>query len=734
LPKRVIVAFIVKVPSFMSPSFSSSDKISGADVTAVLGPTNTGKTHMALERMTGYASGMIGLPLRLLAREVYQRLCERLGQDKVALVTGEEKIVPANARYTVATVEAMPQDQDFDFVAIDEVQLAGSLERGHVFTDRLLHCRGRQETLLLGAQTIQPLLVKLLPGLSVVTRPRLSELSYAGSKKLTRLPERSAIVAFSAQEVYAIAELIRRQRGGAAVVLGALSPRTRNAQVELYQSGHVDFLVATDAIGMGLNLDVDHVAFAGMHKFDGFQQRPLTPAEIGQIAGRAGRHMKNGTFGITGQVKELDEAVIEQVQNHDFAALDVIQWRNSSLDFTSLKALQASLDELPAHPGLVRALPQDDAQALASLMDMPAIADMAQNTSSIRLLWDVCQMPDFRRTAPAEHTQLIYELYTYLIQQGSLPDQWVQDHIRRCDYPEGDIDTLSQRIAHIRTWTYIAHRADWLNDPLYWQQTTREVEDRLSDALHEKLTQRFVDRRTSVLMRRLKEKDQLEADIAADGSVLVEGQKVGQLQGLRFIPDNQARTIDGKAMRQAARLALSGALQKRTDRLLAAGSDDLVWSDEGLVRWQGEPVARLVRGPHYLQPDCVLLVDEMVEPDVRDRLQAHLKKLLGNRVEALLKPLLELQQAEHLSGFARGLAYQLIEHYGVVEKRPCCRIFAVWIRTQGPFCARWACALGLTMSLFLFCSNLMRQGCSCSFGRFMKTGRMIRFWRACLIC
>ncbi|TKB37811.1 MAG: helicase, partial [Mesorhizobium sp.] len=532
--------------------------LSGRDVTAVLGPTNTGKTHLAIERMVAHDTGIIGLPLRLLAREVYTRVCEKVGASKVALITGEEKIVPASARYSVCTVEAMPRETDAAFVAIDEVQLAGDLERGHIFTDRILHLRGRQETLLLGAATMHGILQRLLKGVSVVTRPRLSHLAYAGSKKLTRLPRRTAIVAFSADEVYAIAELIRRQQGGAAVVLGALSPRTRNAQVEIFQSGDVDYLVATDAIGMGLNLDLEHVAFAQNRKFDGYQYRNLTAAELGQIAGRAGRHLRDGTFGVTGQVDPFDEDLVKKIEGHDFDPVKVLQWRTADFDFASLDALKRSIETNAPVEGLTRALPAVDAQALEHLSrDADDIRTLATGRERVALLWEACALPDYRKIAPAQHADLIASIYMDLVRHGHVDENYMAEQVRRADTTDGDIDTLSHRIAQIRTWTFVSNRPGWLADQLHWQEKTREIEDRLSDALHERLTKRFVDRRTSVLMRRLRENTMPEAEISPTGTVLVESHHVGELQGFRFTADQSAGGEDAKAVRTAAQKALA---------------------------------------------------------------------------------------------------------------------------------------------------------------------------------
>src|SRR6058998_4386481 len=396
--------------SFSSPT-NRDARARGAGVTAVLGPTNTGKTHLAIERMLGHSSGIIGLPLRLLAREVYNKVAAHAGIDAVALVTGEEKIKPPNPRYWVSTLEAMPRDLDVAFVAIDEVQLGADFERGHVFTDRMLNRRGRDETLVLGAQTVRPMVERLLPGAHVLTRPRLSQLSFAGEKKITRLPRRSAVVAFSAEEVYSVAELIRRQRGGAAVVMGALSPRTRNAQVALYQSGDVDFLVATDAIGMGLNLDVDHVAFASDRKFDGYQFRRLTPSEFAQIAGRAGRATRNGTFGTTGRCGPFEPELVNALQNHSFDSVKMLQWRNSKLDFASLGALQVSLALTPQHEVLTRAPIAEDLRVLDHAARDGEVRDMAHGAAAVERLWDACQIPDYRRLAPAAHAELVTTLY-----------------------------------------------------------------------------------------------------------------------------------------------------------------------------------------------------------------------------------------------------------------------------------------------------------------------------------
>lgn len=643
--------------------------LSGRDVTAVLGPTNTGKTHLAIERMVAHETGVIGLPLRLLAREVYSRVCEKVGAHKVALITGEEKIQPPGAKYSVCTVEAMPRETDAAFVAIDEVQLAGDLERGHIFTDRILHLRGRQETLLLGAATMHGILQRLLKGVSVVTRPRLSHLAYAGSKKLTRLPRRTAIVAFSADEVYAIAELIRRQQGGAAVVLGALSPRTRNAQVALFQSGDVDYLVATDAIGMGLNLDLDHVAFAQNRKFDGYQYRNLTAAELGQIAGRAGRHLRDGTFGVTGQVDPLDEELVKKIESHDFEPVKVLQWRTAHFDFASLDALKRSIETNAPVEGLTRALPAVDAQALEYLSRDGDIRALATDAKRVALLWEACALPDYRKIAPAQHADLIASIYMDLARHGHVDENYMAEQVRRADTTEGDIDTLSHRIAQIRTWTFVSNRPGWLADQAHWQEKTREIEDRLSDALHERLTKRFVDRRTSVLMRRLRENTMPEAEISPTGTVLVEGHHVGELQGFRFTADQTAGGEDAKAVRTAAQKALAAEFEARAERFGACANNDLALGSEGTLRWIGAPIGTLVSGEDALKPRLVLLADEQLTGPARDKVAARAERFVNFQIESALKPLVDLKNADQISGIGRGIAFQLVENFGLINRR-----------------------------------------------------------------
>ena len=657
----------------MPLSFSTSSprdvRVRGAGVTAVLGPTNTGKTHLAIERMLAHSSGMIGLPLRLLAREVYNKVVDRVGAENAALVTGEEKIKPPNPRYWVATLESMPRDLDLAFVAIDEVQLGADFERGHVFTDRMLNRRGREETLVLGAATVRPMVEKLLRGANIVSRPRLSTLIHSGDKKLTRLPRRSAIVAFSADEVYAIAELIRRQRGGAAVVLGALSPRTRNAQVALYQAGDVDYLIATDAIGMGLNLDVDHVAFASDRKFDGYQFRRLSAAELAQVAGRAGRATRDGTFGTTGRCPPFEDELIRALESHSFEPIKVLQWRNTDLDFGSIGALQASLAMTPTEAGLTRAPIAEDILVLEHAARDDEIRGMATTRAAIERLWEVCQVPDYRKIAPATHAELVTTLYGFLMREGRIGVDWFSRQVAQADHTDGDIDTLSNRIAHVRTWTFVANRPDWLADPEHWQAVTRAVEDKLSDALHERLTERFVDRRTSVLMRRLRENTMLETEIKKTGEVMTEGHVIGRLEGFSFTPDSTGDGSEAKALQAAARSALAGEIDARARRLSQAPDREFILTIDGTLRWVGEAVAKLAAGDDVLRPRLRIIADEHLTGAPRDAVQTRLDLWLKTHIERLLGPLFVLTLAEDVTGIARGIAFQLVEALGVLERQ-----------------------------------------------------------------
>ena len=643
-------------------------------LTAVLGPTNTGKTHYAIERMLSFKSGMIGLPLRLLAREIYDKLLARRPAAEIALVTGEEKIIPRSARYWVCTVEAMPLEQQCEFLAIDEIQLANNPERGRTFTSRLLYARGSAETLLLGSDTMAPILRQLFPNISFISRERFSKLTFSGSKKVTRLPRRSAIVAFSADTVYAIAELVRRQRGGTAVVLGALSPRTRNAQAALYQEGEVDYLIATDAIGMGLNMDIDHVAFAGRRKFDGRSMRDLTPSETAQIAGRAGRYLNDGTFGITADCPDFDEELVEAIEEHRFEPVRGLFWRAEALNFSSLSALQKSLDKRPDRPELIRARPDDDERALAILVRDEEISKLAKGGAALSLLWDVCELPDFRKVSIDQHTTLIGELYLQLMQKERIKEDWLAPRVNRLDRDDGDIDTLSARIAYIRSWTYLSHRASWVENAPYWQERTRAIEDKLSDALHHRLTQRFVDRRTSILLKRLKDNAPLLAGVNEDGDVIVEGQFVGRLLGFEFILDPRANGAQAKPVRAAAERALQPLLASRASHLANAPGDDLSILPDGSIAWRSSVVAQLEKGPAPLRPNIMMRNTDLLPAVLRGRIEDRLQDYFANRVESLLAPLIAMQRAcdetgdDAFGGVSRGVAFRLVENFGATSR------------------------------------------------------------------
>ncbi|MDH3241526.1 MAG: helicase-related protein [Alphaproteobacteria bacterium] len=644
-----------------------------ARVTAVLGPTNTGKTYLAIDRMMGHPSGMMGFPLRLLARENYDRVAAIKGADKVALVTGEEKIIPANPSYFLCTVESMPLGREVAFLAIDEVQLAADPDRGHVFTDRILHARGFNETMLLGSDTMVPMIKRLVPGCEFISRPRFSRLSHAGTDKITRLPPRSAVVAFSAAGVYGIAELLRRQRGGAAVVMGALSPRTRNAQVEMFQSGEVDYLVATDAIGMGLNMDVSHVAFGELRKFDGRARRRLTAAELGQIAGRAGRHMAEGTFGTTAEAGTLEPELVEAIESHSFEQVQTIYWRNSDLPFAHLQALINALETPAPAPGLVPVRHGPDHLALKALAQEPDIAQAAASADRVRLLWEVCQVPDFRGRAGPQHARFLAAVFRRLVAGGTLPDDWIARNIDRLDRADGDIETLTGRIDQIRTWTYIAHRADWTGDHAAWQARTRAVEDKLSDALHDRLTQRFVDKRTTALVKGLRGADALVADVDADGTVAVEGHVVGRLEGLRFqaVADGGGE-VARKAMQNAALRALRPEIRARIHAISDAGSADLALGGDGVIAWRGAAIAVLSAGRHPLRPELRVHGSELIDRHQEDRLRRTLDSWMEGVVDRILGPLIAVHRAaadRTLSGPVRGIFYQLAEQLGAVPRR-----------------------------------------------------------------
>jgi ATP-dependent RNA helicase SUPV3L1/SUV3 len=686
-----------------------------APLTAILGPTNTGKTYLAVERMAAHSSGMIGFPLRLLAREVYDRVVAMKGASQVALLTGEEKIVPKNARWFLCTAESMPMERDFAFVALDEAQLGADPERGHVFTDRILHARGREETMILGSETLAPMVRALLPKAEIIGRPRFSTLSYAGPTKLSRLPPRSAIVAFSAEQVYAVAEMLRRMRGGAAVVMGGLSPRTRNAQVAMYQAGEVDYLVATDAIGMGLNMDVTHVAFAGLAKFDGRRRRRLTPAEMAQIAGRAGRHQRDGTFGVLTLEEELSAEFrpeeLEAIEGHRFAPLDHLYWREGDPDFRSVEALIRSLERRPDRAGL-RAAPEAVDLAVLKLLAADAeVLARAKGYEAVRRLWAACGLPDFRKTGPEHHSRLVARLYLHLSEgEGRIPQAWYAQQVAQLDNVQGDIETLADRLAGVRIWAYIAHRSDWLVDPAAMAERTREVEEKLSDALHERLTQRFVDRRTSVLLRDIGKKGAGEFPVLVDeqGEVTVGSYSIGRMEGFAFEVDPAARHTDRKMLLATAERRLGGEYEKRAAALAADSDDHFALRTEAghavALLWRGHEVARLAPGKNLLSPR--VLIDRRLDrlsgrgrQTVVDRLDLWVR----HQVERTLDPLRAAgaaAQDKQAPAAVRSVLAMLVDEGGIVAREAVAKPLAALDREQRRAITRLKVKIG-ALDLFM---------------------------------
>ena len=661
-----------------------------SNVKAILGPTNTGKTYYAMDRMLAHSSGVIGFPLRLLARENYDKAVSQVGISQVALVTGEEKIIPPYAKYFCCTVESMPLNREFSFVCIDEIQLAADPDRGYIFTDRILHSRGLKETVLLGAETIRPLLQKILPDVIIETRPRLSTLSYIGVKKLTRLKPRSTIVAFSVPEVYKIAELIRTKKGGAAIVMGALSPRTRNSQVDLYQNGQVDYLIATDAIGMGLNMDIDHVAFASDSKFDGNIPRYLTPPEIAQIAGRAGRSTRNGTFGVIDESLKFDEETIEQVESHSFFPLKNLWWRNTDLNFSSVNKLVKSLDKAPPFNFMRKKVGALDAICLTHLSQIDTIKAKIENEENLSLLWNICQIPDFSNTLSGMHFNLLEKTFELLLSKGKLDNEWIKSQITRLDRYDGEIDTLLNRIANVRTWTFITNRSNWLDETEYWQDQAKTIEDKLSDELHERLTQRFVDKKIVVLNKTLKEFNNLEAIVRIDGKVYVEGEEVGTLKGFDFIPtlsdgENAAPILS------AARKTLPKEISRRVKELLMSDNAAFKFDNDGNILWQSNIVASLVNGENIYSPKININSSELLSDEQIKQIQLRIIEAVEGNIKSILSEAINLKDPSfqniekkyfnnnqneeksaeeeklpiiNLSGKALGIAYEVYEGLG----------------------------------------------------------------------
>ena len=688
-------------------------------VTAVLGPTNTGKTHLAVERMCGHSSGMIGFPLRLLAREVYDRVVKIKGENRVALITGEEKIVPRDARWFLCTAESMPLDKDLAFVAVDEAQLGADPERGHVFTDRILRARGREETMLLGSEALRPMLQALVPGVDIINRPRFSTLSYAGAKKISRLPKRSAIVAFSAEEVYAVAEMLRRLRGGAAVVMGALSPRTRNAQVAMFQAGEVDYLVATDAIGMGLNMDVAHVAFASLNKFDGRRQRRLTVAEMAQIAGRAGRHQRDGTFGALveeGPGAFTPEEVLN-IEEHRFPPLEQLYWRQGEPDYASVTALIDSLEARPAHRVLWAAPQAIDLAVLKRLGSEDWVRDRARSPAMVKRLWAACGLPDFRKVGVDPHTRFVERVFRYLSEgSGHIPHEWFAAELARLDTVAGDVETLAGRIAAARSWAYIANRADWLADPAHWAARASAVEERLSDALHASLTQRFVDKRTTLLMRQIgADPRALPVVIGPEGDVLVEDHAIGRLDGFRFVVAGDARAADKRLLLAAAERRLGDERARRGAALAEAADGDLSLAAEpGAVptlQWKDLTVATLGPGQSALRPRVLLdRALECLTPELRARIETRLRDWLAGQLKRALPGLVLLDSVQRDPAAApasRAVAAALVAQGGLVARAE----IAVAVGALDPVARKAFRGAGVTIgALDLFDPRVLKPG------------------------
>ena len=638
-------------------------------ISAVLGPTNTGKTHFAIETMLSFESGMIGFPLRLLAREVYDKVVSKVGINKVALITGEEKIIPSEAKYFLCTVESMPIDKYLDFVAVDEIQMCSDHERGHIFTDRLLNMRGNKLTMLMGSNTIKNIISKLDDDIEFINRNRLSKLSYAGHKKISRIDRKTAIIAFSAEEVYAIAELIRRQKGGAAIVMGSLSPKTRNAQVALYQSGDVDFLVATDAIGMGINMDLDHVYFSNLKKFDGKKSRRLNLSEIGQIAGRAGRYLNDGSFGITGQCKEIIAEEVDLLENHKFEEIQSIFWRNSELNFNNSSSLIKSLDEKPQKYWLRKIYEREDEKALKFFLRDENFSIQENTKYVLKLLWECCQIPDFVKKTYGNHYEVIGNVFKYLnSKKGKITNDYMHLQLMKLNNFEGNVDSLSNRIANVRTWSYVSNKNNWTENQDYWIEKTKHLEDRLSDRLHEELTKTFIDKRASVLARGLKQDMEFKTKILENNDVLIDEQFIGKINGLKLALDLKkgALETDIKSLKKAARQTIGPELEKRIQIIIDTGIIEL--SNDFKIYWSNFPIAKLSTGHDYLNPNFELIVDDIIEPTQKQKLSEYIDKWIQDKIKLVLKSLIDLKNLKDKNSSIKALAYQLYENNGVLKR------------------------------------------------------------------
>ena len=638
-------------------------------ITAVLGPTNTGKTHLAIETMLSFETGMIGFPLRLLAREVYDKVIKKISLDKVALITGEEKIIPSNAKYFLCTVESMPIDKNLEFIGVDEIQMCSDHERGHIFTDRLLNMRGNKLTMLMGSNTIKNIISKLDGDIEFINRERLSKLTYAGHKKISRINRKTAIIAFSAEEVYAIAELIRRQKGGAAIVMGSLSPKTRNAQVELYQSGDVDFLVATDAIGMGINMDLNYVYFSNIKKFDGKKLRRLNLAEIGQIAGRAGRYLNDGGFGITGDCKEISPDEVELLENHKFEEVRTLFWRNSNLNFNNPLSLIKSLEEKPYVEWLRKIHECEDEKALKYFLKDQKILDTEFNKKNLMLLWECCQIPDFVKKTYGNHLEVIANVFKFLTSKKRLiSEDYMRLQLMKLDKLEGNVDSLSNRIANVRTWSYVSNKNNWVENQTYWIEKTKHLEDRLSDRLHEELTKTFIDKRASILARGLKQDMEFKTEILQNNDIKIDDQFIGKIKGLKLELDLKKGALDTdiKSLKKAARQTIGPELEKRIQSIIDTGLISL--NEDFKIYWNDFPIAKLTTGNDYLNPNFDLIVDDIIEQDTKQKLNEYVSKWINSKINNVLKSLVDLKNIKQNNSSIKALAYQLYENNGVLKR------------------------------------------------------------------
>ncbi|MDB2515616.1 helicase-related protein, partial [Candidatus Pelagibacter bacterium] len=638
-------------------------------ITAVLGPTNTGKTFLAIETMLSFDTGMIGFPLRLLAREVYDKIIKKISSDKVALITGEEKIIPTNAKYFLCTVESMPINKQLEFVGVDEIQMCADHERGHIFTDRLLNLRGEKLTMFMGSSTIKSIINKLGEDTEFINKDRLSKLSYVGHKKISRINRKTAIIAFSTEEVYAIAELVRRQKGGAAIVMGSLSPKTRNAQVELYQSGDVDFLVATDAIGMGINMDLENVFFSNLKKFDGKKLRRLSLSEIGQIAGRAGRYLNDGNFGITGDCKEVNAEDVDLLENHKFEEIKMLFWRNSNLNFSNALSLIKSLDVKPNKEWLRKIHECEDEKVLKYFLKDLKKNNIENNNQTLELLWECCQIPDFVKKTYGNHLEVVSKVFSFLNgKEGKITDDYMRLQLMKLDKLDGNVDSLSNRIANVRTWSYVSNKINWVENQSYWIEKTKLLEDRLSDRLHEELTKTFIDKRASVLARGLKQDMEFKTEIMEDDKVIIDKQFIGNLKGLKFEMDLKAGALetDIKSLKKAARQTVGPELQKRIQSIIDTGLIEI--KDDFKIYWKNFSIAKLEAGKDYLNPDFFLIVDDILENNDKQKLTDFIEKWIKEKINLVLKSLIDLKNLKESNSSVKALAYQLYENNGVIKR------------------------------------------------------------------